>query len=170
MAVGGVSIAVVAGGLIGVPVGVVTVAAPAYADCGDPGEPPCSGPVPTDDEVMAIMTELIDPDVPALEKGNIVTPGFSPEDADAVDDGLTRIANSRKNYFPVTLVVADIQPAPADFAGATVAARPRFGLKPVHPTPVVFVLQDGHWLITNDAAMVFLHKLWRCFKFIPPMG
>ena len=32
--------------------------ATAYADCGDPDQPPCTGPVPTVDQVVAIMAEL----------------------------------------------------------------------------------------------------------------
>ena len=50
--------------------------ATAYADCGDPGQDPCTGPVPTVDQVVAIMAELTDPDIPAANKTDIVTPGF----------------------------------------------------------------------------------------------
>ena len=51
--------------LIAAPATVVT-AAPAYADdCGDPGQPPCTGPVPTVDQVVAIMAELTDANKPA---------------------------------------------------------------------------------------------------------
>jgi hypothetical protein len=35
--------------------------ATAYADCGDLEQPPCTGPVPTVDQVVAIMAELTDP-------------------------------------------------------------------------------------------------------------
>ena len=36
------------------------IAAPAtaYADCGDPGQDPCTGPAPTVDQVVAILAEL----------------------------------------------------------------------------------------------------------------
>ena len=43
----------------------VVAAAPAFADCGDPGQPPCTGPVPTADEVVAVLAELTDPGRPA---------------------------------------------------------------------------------------------------------
>ena len=55
--------------------------ATAYADCGDPGQDPCTGPVPTVDQVLAIMAELTDPNRPAVSKGDIVTPPFSPDQA-----------------------------------------------------------------------------------------
>ena len=57
------------------------IAAPAtaHADCGDPDQPPCTGPVPTVDQVVGIMQQLTDPNVPAVNKGNIVAPGFSPD-------------------------------------------------------------------------------------------
>jgi hypothetical protein len=37
------------------------VAAPAHADCEDPGQPPCEDPVPSANQVIAIMAELTDP-------------------------------------------------------------------------------------------------------------
>jgi hypothetical protein len=74
----GIARAAVAAALIAVPATVV-IAAPAYADCGDPGQPPCAGPVPTTDEVVAIMAKLTDPSIPAASKTYIVTPGFTPD-------------------------------------------------------------------------------------------
>jgi hypothetical protein len=49
------------------------IAAPATAraDCGDPGQDPCTGPVPTTDQVVAIMAELTDPNNPAASKTDI---------------------------------------------------------------------------------------------------
>ncbi len=52
--------------------------ATAYADCGDPDQPPCTGPVPTTDQVVAVLAGLTDPDVPAANKTNIVTPDSAP--------------------------------------------------------------------------------------------
>jgi hypothetical protein len=49
------------------------VAATAHAD-----------PVPTIDEVVAIMAELTDSDVPAAKKGNTVAAGFSPDEAETL--------------------------------------------------------------------------------------
>jgi hypothetical protein len=39
------------------------------------------GPAPTVDQVVAIMAELTDPNIPAANKSNIVIPGFSPDEA-----------------------------------------------------------------------------------------
>ena len=56
-----------------------------------PQSPPCTGPVPTVDEVVAVLAGLTDPDIPAANKTNIVTPGFSPDEAGTIDDHLTRM-------------------------------------------------------------------------------
>ena len=130
--------------------------ATAYADCGDPGQDPCTGPVPTVDQVVAIMAELTDPDKPAANKTDIVTPGFSPEEAQKLDDRLNRM---RGPALPEHFVVTDIQPAPNNFAGATVASvgNPR---QSTYPRPIVLVEQGGHWLITHETAMTALDNFW----------
>jgi hypothetical protein len=135
----------------------VVMAVPAFADCGDPGQPPCAGPVPTVDQVVAIMAELTDPDVPAANKTNIVSPGFSPEEAGTIDDHLNRM---RTRTLPLTFVVTDIQPAANNSAGASIATTgsPR---QSTFARPIVLVDQGGHWLITHDTAMAELNVLWR---------
>ena len=65
--------------------------ATAYADCGDPGPNPCTGPVPTVDQVVAVMAELTDPNRPAASKTDIVTPGFAPDEAQTIDDHLNQM-------------------------------------------------------------------------------
>jgi hypothetical protein len=152
-----------AAALIAAPATVVT-AAPAYADdCGDPGQPPCTGPVPTVDQVVAIMAELTDPNKPAADKTDIITPGFTPEEAGTIDDHLNRMRNS----LPLPFVVTDIQPAPNDFAGATVAVP--IGFHSTSPGPVVLVEQHGHWLITHDTAMTALDAFWYNANRRPPV-
>jgi hypothetical protein len=130
--------------------------ATAFADCGDPDQPPCTGPVPTVDQVVAIMAELTDPDKPAANKGNIVTPGFSPDEAGTIDDHLNRMNGKQ---LPLNFVVTDIEPAPNNFAGATVAT---VGTPRQHAAarPIVLVDQGGHWLITHDTAMAELDQFW----------
>jgi hypothetical protein len=44
----------------------LAVPATAHADCGQDGQPACTGPVPTPDQVAAIMNELTDPNIPAV--------------------------------------------------------------------------------------------------------
>lgn len=145
--------------LIVAPTTVATPAPPAYADCGDPGQDPCTGPVPTVDEVLAILAKLTDPNIPALDKGDIVTPGFSPDEAGEIDDHLNHMS---AHYLPLNFFVTDIQPAPNDFAGITWTATGPIPLYlHTYPRPAVFVDQGGHWLITHDSAVSMLDVLYK---------
>ena len=130
--------------------------ATAYADCGDPDQPPCTGPVPTVDEVVGIMQQLTDPNIPAVNKGNVITPPFNAEEAATLDHQLQVIEGPA---LPLPFVVTDIQPAPNHFAGATVETRGNT-YQHTWPTPIVLVEQDGHWKITHDTAMNELHHFW----------
>src|ERR1700722_12236328 len=125
------------------------IAAPATAHADEP--------VPTVDEVLAVLAGLTDPDIPAANKTDIVTPGFSPDEAQKLDDLLNRM---RGPALPEHFVVTDIQPAPNKFAGATVASvgNPR---QSTFPKPIVLVNQGGHWLITHDTALAKLESLYQ---------
>lgn len=59
-----------------------SLAAPAtsHADCGDHGQYPRRGPVPTVDQVVAIMAELTGPNRPTATKNDVTTAGFSTKD------------------------------------------------------------------------------------------
>jgi len=144
----------------------LAVPAAAHADCGEPGQDPCTGPVPTVDQVVAIMTELTDPDKPAAAKTDIVTPGFSPDEAQIVDDHLNRM---RGPTLPLPFVVTDIQPAPNNLAGATVETNGGFH-QGTRPRPIVMVDQGGHWLITHDTAMNEMDVFWRVANRVFPGG
>jgi hypothetical protein len=48
--------------------------------------------VPTVDEVVAVLARLTDPNIPAIEKNDVVTPGFSPDDAATIDTHLQRLS------------------------------------------------------------------------------
>jgi hypothetical protein len=102
----------------------VVTAAPAQAGCEDPGQSPCTGLAPTTDQVVAIMAELTDPGRPAMSKTDIVTPGFSPNEAGPIDDDLNQ--TNADGLLPYTFVVTDIQPAPNNFAGVTVTVAGSF--------------------------------------------
>ncbi len=134
----------------------ITAPATAYADCGDPGQDPCAGPVPTVDQVVGIMQQLTDPNIPAANKGNIVSPGFTPDEAGTIDHRLQVIEGPA---LPLPFIVTDIQPAPNHFAGATVETG---GNRYQHtwPTPIVLIQQDRHWMITHDSAIAELHEFW----------
>lgn len=87
----------------------VGFAAPAHADCGDPGQPACEGPVPTADQVVAIVSELTDPNIPAVNKGYVITPPFTAEEAATLDHQLQVI---ERPALPLPFIVTNIQPAP----------------------------------------------------------
>lgn len=127
----------------------MAVAAPAIAH---------ADAVPSVDEVVAILAKLTDPSIPAANKTDIVTPAFSPDEAGTIDDHLNR--TNAFGYLPYDFVVTDIEPAPANQAGATVVTtggyRHRTG-----PAPIVLADQGGHWSITHDTAMIELDVLWR---------
>jgi hypothetical protein len=128
----------------------IATPATAYAD----------DPVPTADQVDTIMAELTDPNRPAASKTDIVTPGFNPDEAGTIDDHLSRMrAYTLTSLLPPNFVVTDIQPAPNNSAGATVATTG--GIKhAIDPRPIVLFNQGGHWLIANDTAMTVLDALW----------
>jgi hypothetical protein len=127
--------------------GLIASPATAYAVCGDPDQAPCTGPVPTVDQVTAIMDRLTDPNVPAPDKSDIVTPAFT-------DDELHKVDCMNQRHPGGPWIVTDIQSAPNNFAGATVAKPP--GWRVPRPDPIVLVDQNGHWMITHRSAYYLL--------------
>jgi hypothetical protein len=129
-----------------------SLAAPAiaHADCGDPDQPACTGPVPTVDQVMAMLGELADPNIPAMGKNDIVTPPFNDDQAQKFDTimGLLRL----ESIVPVNWTVTDIEPAPNNTAGATVLNPPAWHERG-GTGPIVLVLQNGRWMITHQTAV-----------------
>jgi hypothetical protein len=136
----------------------LAVPATAHADCGDPGQDPCTGPVPTVDQVVGLLSELTDSDRPAASKGDVVTPALDPQQAKRLDYYLN--ANSTKGNLPMGFTATDIQPAPANFAGATVTAHENGHPTTSNPFPIVLVNTAGRWLITSDSAMAFMNNVW----------
>ena len=114
--------------------------------------------VPTADEVVAVRAKLTDPGIPAINKGDIVMPGLAPDEAGTTDDHLNSL--NGRGYIPFNFVVTDIEPAPGNFAGATVAAPRDYPYYSIRPVPIVLISQSGRWSITHDAAMVFLNQMW----------
>ena len=123
-----------------------------------PAKTPAPDPSPPSIRWSASSAELTDPDIPAANKSNIVTPGFSPDEAGTIDDHLNRM--TRSEHLPLPFVVTDIQPAPNNLAGATVATV-GWLRQSTTPAPIVLVDQGGHWLITHDTAMTELDVFWR---------
>ena len=118
-------------------------------------------PVPTPDEVVAIMAKLTDPGIPAANKTDIVTPGFTPDEAGTLDDHLKQM-DAHGGRLPIDFMVTNIQPAPANLAGATVETM---GPGPIYtqtaPHPFVLADQGGHWMITHDSAVQLTDAWYR---------
>jgi hypothetical protein len=143
----------------------LSVPATANADCGDPGQDLCTGPVPTVDQVVAVLAELTDPGIPAANKTNIVTPGFTPEEADSINDHLNQ--QNQRGLLPLDFVVTDIQPAPDHLVGATLATTGGYR-HATNPKPIVLADEGGHWLITHDSAMAELDLFWyNATRYVP---
>lgn len=105
---------------------------------------------------MAVVNELIDSHIPAANKTDIVTAGFTPEEAQEIDDHLREM--DARRFPPMNIVISNIQPAPNDLVGATLAAYN--GKKTTPPRPIVLVDQGGHWLLTHDTAKATLDAFW----------
>jgi hypothetical protein len=121
----------------------IATPATAYAD-----------PVPTTDDVVAAMAVLTDP---AANKNNVVTPGFTPEETQTINDHLNQM--NARGLLPLTWVVTDIQPAPNNFAGATITSTGTYYQRSA-PGPIVLANQGGHWLITHDTAKTAMDNTW----------
>ena len=132
--------------------------ATAHADCGQDGQPACTGPVPTVDQVTALLNELTDPNTPAEDKHDVVvTSDFAPNQIGWLDGTW----NQLRAIFPLDYAVTDIQPAPNNFAGATVGTHANGHATWASPFPIVLVNQNGHWLITHKTAMDYvIHVYW----------
>jgi hypothetical protein len=135
----------------------LAVPATARADCGQDGQPACSGPVPTVDLVTAIVNEVADPNIPAANKNDVVTPPFNDDQAQKFDTMLyfMRI----EGELPIGFTVTDIQPAPNNTAGATVSNPPTW-VENEGTAPVVLVLQNGRWMITHQTAVGRMAQLY----------
>jgi len=68
--------------------------------------------------------------------------------------------NAHGGILPLPFVVTDIQPAPNNFAGATLETNKSI-LQGTRARPIVLVDQGEHWLITHDTAMTELDVFWR---------
>ena len=137
----------------------IATPATAHADCGQDGQPACTGPVPTPDQVAAIMNELTDPNIPAANKGDIVTPPFDDDQAQRVDK-MFGYVQFWGGVVPRDYNVTDIQPAPNNMAGATVSHGPTWGERGGGEA-VVLQLQDGRWMITRETAFGAIAELVR---------
>jgi hypothetical protein len=113
--------------------------------------------VPTVDEVVAVLARLTDPNIPAIEKNDVVTPGFSPDDAATIDTHLQRL--SAAGIVPLNFVVTDIQPAPDNSAGATARTMGSFRQSSV-PGPIALHRENGRWPLIHQSAASVINVIW----------
>lgn len=139
-------------------------AATAHADPGDPPVPP-GAPVPTVEQVVAVLNTMTDPNTTFEQKSAVLEPPLPPDRGEKVDVRMHDLGDH--GYYPFNWVVTDIQPAPADYAGATVSI-PHHPWTP--PGPVVLVLRDGQWKMTLDTAMTALNAIWANATWTPNVG
>src|SRR5690625_2225450 len=115
--------------------------------------------VPTPGQVADILNRVLDPNLDTQDKSTVVTPGLSPEDENQIDAALGRL--TLRNRLPLNFVITDIQPAPNNYAGATVAASNLPGLA---PTPVVLNRQGDHWKIADDTLTPLMYAIWHAAR------
>ena len=113
--------------------------------------------VPTVDEVTAMMNEVADPNIPAVNKNDIVTPPFDDDQAPKFDNLLNVMRSA--GVLPISFTATDIQPAPNNTAGATVSNPPTW-VDNEGTAPVVLVLQNGRWMITHESAVARVKHLF----------
>lgn len=118
-----------------------------------------TGAVPTPDQVADILNRVLDPNLDSADKSAVVTPSLSPEDENQIDAALKRLMFW--NRLPLDFVVTDIQPAPNDYAGATVAAA---NLWELPPTPIVLNGQGGQWKVTDDTLTPLMYAIWHAAR------
>ena len=142
-----------------------SLAAPAtaYADCGQDGQPACTGPVPTVDQVTGVLTELMDPNKPNADKGDVMS-DLTPESIGFLDTYLDGRLNAHGD-FPYDFIVTDIQPAPNNCAGATVAIHANGHRTTTRPFPVELVNQSGRWLLTRKSAIGSVSEVLHHYEF-----
>ncbi|MFL0180323.1 hypothetical protein [Mycobacterium sp. SMC-15] len=113
----------------------------------DPAPPP-NAPVPTAEQVAAILNQLTDPEVPDTDKATLVEGGLLPDEMSQNDQGLAKLA--RHHALPFTFTVTDVQPAINNLAGVTAALTgPRQTVPVIRP--LVLVDHDGTWQLTHDS-------------------
>jgi len=112
---------------------------------------------------------LADPNIPAGNKNDIVTPPFNDNQAQKFDNmmGFLRL----ESIVPANWTVTDIQPAPNNLAGATVTNPPVWRQQHSGSGPVVLAYQNGHWMITEHTAYARVYQfLVDCMKAGGPHG
>jgi hypothetical protein len=125
----------------------------------DPPPPPPPAPpgapaaLPTADQLSSLCTQATNPGVSYTTKTNLVENGISSGEGHLADHNLRKAYRDGK--FPESFNVTNIQPAGPNMVSADVAIS---GPKLAGPVikQLVFVNQDGSWILQHDAALALL--------------
>ncbi|MEY8015516.1 hypothetical protein [Mycobacterium servetii] len=121
-----------------------------------PQNPPSPAPgqnLPTAEQLSNLCNQVTDPGVSYTTKNDLVENGISPDEGHVADHDLRKAY--RHGNFPETFTVTNIAPAGPNMAQADVAiAGPKFA-GPV-TKHLVFVNQNGTWIMQHDAAIALI--------------
>jgi hypothetical protein len=139
------------------PVQLVAMDAPLPLDPPPPNPPAPAPPgapaLPSPEQLSSLCTQATDPGVSYTAKTNLVENGISSGEGHVADHDLRKAY--RAGNFPEQFNVTNIQPAGPNMASADVAiSGPKFA-GPV-TKQLVFVNQDGNWILQHDAALALL--------------
>lgn len=110
--------------------------------------------LPTDGEVAGILTRLTDPGIGYKEKGGLVENGIDQRDGHVLDSELRRAY--RDGELPYTFNVVSVSPTTPGNAIAPVEIS---GPKMPSQTVPITLVDQGNWVITQEAAKALLARL-----------
>jgi hypothetical protein len=118
-----------------------------------PAPPGAPAALPSPDQLASLCTQATDPGVSYTNKTSLVENGISSGEGHMADHDLRKAYRDGK--FPESFNVTNIQPAGPNMVSAAVAiSGPKFA-GPV-TKQLVFVNQNGNWLLQHDAALALL--------------
>jgi hypothetical protein len=118
-----------------------------------PAPPGAPAALPTAEQLASLCTQATDPGVSYTTKTNLVENGISPGEGHVADHDLRKAY--RNGNFPEQFNVTNIQPVGPNMASADVAiSGPKFA-GPV-TKQLVFINQDGNWILQHQAALALL--------------
>lgn len=107
--------------------------------------------VPSAGELVGVLTNLADPDVPFADKTGLVEGGVSPMEANVADKRLQKAAH--KGQMPLSFSVANIAPTtPETIAADVTASGPKLSPRTMNMT----FINQGSWKLSRSSAMSLL--------------
>ncbi len=104
--------------------------------------------IPSTGELIDVLSNLADPDVPFAQKSGLVEGGIGPTEANVADKRLQKAA--QKGQMPLSFSVANIAPTqPETIAADVTASGPKLSPRTMNMT---FINQGG-WKLSRSSAM-----------------